>query len=182
MYIKKTILDSVFVIESKPICDDRGFFQRTFEKKFIHKINNKINFCDYNSSYSEKKGTIRGMHAQIKPFSECKIFKVINGKTFHVVVDIRSNSKFYLKWKSVIISDKNNLQLYVPKGFLHGCQSMENNTIIAYNSTSIHSPDHELVISYKDPDLKIKWPIKKTIISKKDKNANNISNLKENLF
>ena len=176
MNIKKKILDSVLLIEIKKNVDSRGYFQRLYEDKIFCKKIKNVNFCHFNSSYCKTKGTIRGLHGQRKPFQEDKLFKLISGKTFHVVVDYRKKSKNFLKYSSITISEEDNCMLFVPKGFLHGFQSLKNNTFIIYNSSNIHSAQNEILINYNDPVLNINWPIKKIIISDKDKNSSYIKN------
>jgi len=175
MNIKKKILNSVLLIEIKKNSDSRGYFQRLYDRKiFKNKIKN-ISFCHFNSSFCKTKGTIRGLHGQKKPYQEDKLFKLISGKTFHVVVDYRKNSKNFLKCSNVIISEEDNYLLFVPKGFLHGFQSLKNNTFIIYNSSNIHSGENEILINYNDPKLNINWPIKNIIVSDKDSKLNFIN-------
>jgi dTDP-4-dehydrorhamnose 3,5-epimerase len=172
MIIKKKILSSVLLIQTKKDFDSSGYSQRLYDSKFFNKKIKNISFCDFNSSFCKTKGTIRGLHGQQKPFEEDKLFKTISGKTFHAVVDYRKTSRNYLKYSSLTLSEDDNSMLFVPKGFLHGFQSLKNNTLIIYNSSNVYSPENEILINYNDPYLSINWPIKKFIVSDKDKQLN----------
>lgn len=178
MYLKKKFFETVLLIKNSRNRDGRGYFQRIYDNKFFEYENIKEKFVNINSSLSKKKGTIRGLHIQKQPFTESKLFTAVNGKTFHVFVDFRKNSSNFLKWKSAIISEKNYEQLFIPEGFIHGCQTLEDNTLILYQTSKKYSQKHEIAIRFDDPTLSIKWPIKNVILSKKDSKINYIKDLK----
>ena len=116
-----------------------------------------------------KKNVLRGLHLQmINP--QGKLLTVIRGKMLDVAVDCRKKSKTYGKHFSIILSEKNNMSLFVPKGFAHGFCSLEDNTILHYKCTKYRNAKSEVGILWNDPELKIKWPTKKVIVSTKDKN------------
>ena len=112
------------------------------------------------------------MHIQKKK-SQGKFITVIKGSIFDVAVDLRKNSKTYGKKFNILISDKNNKSLYIPPGFAHGFCALENENYIIYSCSSYRHKESEIGIKFNDEDLKIKWPVKKPILSKKD--MNNIS-------
>ena len=120
-----------------------------------------------------RKGVIRGLHLQ-KKNSQGKYISVIKGKIYDIAIDLRKKSKTYGKKYKFILSEKNNKSLYIPPGFAHGFQGMENENYIIYNCTRYRDSDSEISIKYNDNDLKIKWPLKSIILSKKDKNAINL--------
>ena len=95
---------------------------------------------------------------------------VLNGKAFDVAVDLRKNSKTFGQHFSIILSGNQNVSFYIPPGFAHGFCALENNTIVHYKCTNYRDAKSELGILWNDPKLNINWPIKKPIISKKDKN------------
>ena len=117
-----------------------------------------------------KKNVIRGLHLQTKN-SQGKFVSVIKGKIFDVVVDLRKNSKTFGKYFSIILSEKNSKSVFVPAGFAHGFCALENQTYVIYSCTKYRNAKSELALNYKDKDLKIKWPIKRPIVSKKDQQA-----------
>ena len=129
---------------------------------------NKLKFV-FGCISSSKKGVLRGMHMQTK-FSQGKYVSVIKGSILDIVVDLRKNSKTFGKHFKIILSDKNAKSVYVPPGFAHGFLGLEKENIISYLCTNYRSKKHEVGIQWNDKDLNIKWPIKKPIISKKDKN------------
>ena len=94
----------------------------------------------------------------------------IKGKIFDVIVDLRKNSKTFLKTYSEILSEKNQKSLIVPKGFAHGFQALEDNCEILYFHSENYNSDYEDGIKYNDPQLSIKWPKNTTKISKRDDN------------
>ena len=116
-----------------------------------------------------KKNVVRGLHIQKKIQQEI-IVSVIKGKIFDIVVDLRKNSKTYGKYCATTLSDKNSTSLFIPSGFAHGFCTLENENLVLYGLTNYRSKKNEIGILWNDNVLKIKWPIRKPIISKKDKN------------
>ena len=128
----------------------------------------KKNFPFVVCSYS-KKNVIRGLHIQTKN-PQGKYISVLKGKIVDIVIDLRKSSKTFGKTFKIILSDKNCKSLFIPPGFAHGFCGLDRDNYIVYNCTKYRHAKSEIGINYKDKDLKIKWPIKKPIISKKDKN------------
>ena len=117
-----------------------------------------------------KKGVLRGMHFQTTN-PQGKYLTVLRGCVFDVVVDLRKRSKTFGKYYSTILNEKNNTSIFVPEGFAHGFCTLEKNTIMLYKCTNYRNKKSENGIVWNDKSLKIKWPIKKPILSKKDKLA-----------
>ena len=143
--------------------DKRGYFREIFKNNFLRK-KNFIFWCVSKS----KKNVVRGLHIQ-KKIQQDIIVSVIKGKIFDVVVDLRKNSKTYGKCCTNTLSDKNSTSLFIPAGFAHGFCALENENLILYGLTNYRSKKNEIGILWNDKMLKIKWPIRKPIISKKDK-------------
>ena len=120
-------------------------------------------------SYS-KKNVIRGLHLQTQK-SQGKFLSVIKGKIFDIALDLRKNSKTYGKYFTCILSEKNSNSIYIPPGFAHGFQALDKENYIIYNCTKYRNSKSEITIKYDDKNLRIKWPLKKQIVSKKDKHA-----------
>ena len=116
-----------------------------------------------------KKNVIRGLHLQ-KKNTQGKFISVLKGKIFDVVVDLRRKSKTYKKYFSIILSEKNSKSLYVPEGFAHGFFCLDKENYVIYSCTKYRNKKSEVGLKYNDKDLNINWPIKKPILSKKDKN------------
>lgn len=170
MKFTKTPIKNAYLINLDKIEDQRGFFGRLFcqnefkEKKLIH------SFVQINNSFTKKSGTIRGMHYQKKPKEEVKIVRCIAGKIYDVIVDLRKNSKTYLKWYGVELNSINKKMLYVPKGCAHGFLTLSNNCEVFYLVSQEYSPKHEMGLHFDDPKINIKWPKKILHGSNKDMN------------
>jgi dTDP-4-dehydrorhamnose 3,5-epimerase len=163
MKIKKTKFKDLKIISSSVHIDKRGFFREIFKKKFF----SKKNFV-FTCVSSSKKNVLRGLHFQ-KKFSQGKYLSVLKGEIFDVAVDLRKNSKNFGKYFSIILSDKNGISIFIPPGFAHGFLGLKKDNIISYHCTNYRSKKNEVGILWNDKDLKIKWPIKKPVISSKDK-------------
>ena len=160
--IKKTKFKDLLLIKNKSYIDKRGYF-----KELIRENKLNVRFPFKVMSFS-KKNVIRGLHLQSKN-SQGKYVTVIKGKVFDVVVDLRKNSKTYGKSFTSILSEKNSISIYVPPGFAHGLCGLSKENYVIYSCTKYRDKNNEIGIMYNDIDLKIKWPVKKPIISDKDK-------------
>ncbi len=169
MKIKKTKLKDVFIIIPKPNEDKRGFFQRLFCKKIFKNSNLENSIVQINNSFNRYKGTTRGLHYQVGNAAECKILRCVRGSLVNIVVDVRKNSKNYLKHIIIKLSENNRHMSYIPRGFANGIQTLEDNTELIYFTTNFYNPKKEKGLLITDPILKIKLPKKISIISKKDK-------------
>ena len=167
--IKKSKIKDLVIISNILYKDKRGYFKELLKEK---KIKKRFPFLVMSFS---KKNVIRGLHLQ-KKNSQGKFVSVIKGKIFDVVVDLRKNSKTYGKYLSTILSEKNSKSIFIPPGFAHGFCALSKENYVVYSCTKYRDEKSEIGIKFNDQDLKINWPIKKPIISTKDKN--NIS-LKE---
>ena len=159
----KTDFKGLEIFESKNIFDNRGYFREVFIKK---KIKNDLIFTVASKS---KKNVLRGLHIQVKK-QQGKYVSVVKGKILDVCVDCRKNSKSFGKNYKIILSEKNAKSIYIPPGFIHGFLGLEKENIVVYGCTNYRDKDSEIGVIWNDVDLKIKWPIKKPIISDKDKN------------
>ena len=163
MKIVKTKFKDLLLYKKDTYKDNRGYFRELFiEKNFKNKF-------PFDIMSLSKKNVLRGLHLQMTN-PQGKLLTVIRGKMLDVAVDCRKKSKTYGKHFSIILSDKDNTSLFVPKGFAHGFCSLEDNTILHYKCTKYRNAKSEVGILWNDPELKIKWPTKKVIVSTKDKN------------
>ena len=168
MIFKETNLQGAFVIEPEMLSDDRGAFARIFcQKEFKdHGLNQNISQCSI--SINSKKFTLRGMHFQKSPYEEAKLIHCSRGLIYDVIVDLRPNSSTYMGWTSVEMSMDNKKMVYVPEGFAHGFQTLENNTEVIYQMSQFFLPDHSGGFRWDDPSFSIEWPSDPKVISPKD--------------
>jgi dTDP-4-dehydrorhamnose 3,5-epimerase len=165
MKLIKTKLDGPKIIKTNIFRDNRGYLKETFRNNIL----NNIKFPFDVMSYS-KRNVLRGLHIQTK-HSQAKIITVTHGKIFDVAVDLRKKSKNFGKYFSIIISDKSDFSFYIPKGFAHGFLCLSKECTVNYKCSQYRHPVYEKTLSWNDESIKIKWPIKKPILSKKDKNG-----------
>ena len=125
------------------------------------------------------KNVIRGLHIQTKN-PQGKFINVVKGKIFDVAVDLRKNSKTFGRYYKCILSESNSKSLYIPAGFAHGFQGLENENYIIYSCTEYRESRKEIAIDFKDKDLNIKWPSQKHVVSEKDKNAISFKSFRNN--
>ena len=162
MKLIKTKLKDLLIVKTKIFKDNRGFFKEIEKKKILKK-----NFIFDCLSFS-KKNTLRGLHLQKKK-SQAKIVTVVQGKILDVVVDLRKKSKTFGKHFSIKMSHNSNFSLYIPVGFAHGFICLTKKCAVYYKCTNYRNKKSEITIKWNDKDLKIKWPTKRPILSKKDK-------------
>lgn len=165
----ETYLKGCYVIEPQMFGDSRGAFFESFNKrKFKELTGVDISFVQDNQSISHK-GVLRGLHQQIGEFAQAKLVRVIVGKVLDVAVDVRKKSPTFGQYFSIELSEKNNKQLFIPRGFLHGFITLENNTIFSYKCDNYYYPKSEGSIRYDDPFLNIDWQLDKDEIILSDK-------------
>jgi dTDP-4-dehydrorhamnose 3,5-epimerase len=162
MKLLKTKINGPKIIKTQVFTDNRGFLKEIFRNTFLK--NTDFVFDVLSSS---KKNVLRGLHIQTKN-PQAKIITVAHGKIFDVAVDLRINSNTFGKYVSVTMSDKDNFSFYIPKGFAHGFVCLSKKCTIYYKNSNYRHAGSETTINWNDEDVKIKWPIKKPILSQKD--------------
>ena len=167
--ITKLPLEGAYMICPNQYEDHRGSFARVFCEEELSPIFDG-NIAQINHSSTRNKGSIRGLHFQYPPNAEVKMVKCIQGSVFDVIVDIRKDSPTFLQWHGEILSAQNNRMIYVPKGFAHGFQTLEENTQLLYLHSELYSPDNEGALNVFDPDIGIEWPLPISDISERDSN------------
>ncbi len=170
--IRKSKFKDLLIISNTSFKDKRGYFKELLKEK---KLKKRFPFLVMSFS---KKNVIRGLHLQ-KRNSQGKFISVIKGKIFDVVVDLRKNSKTYGKHLYTILSEQNSKSIFVPPGFAHGFCALSKENYIVYSCTKYRDEKSDIGIKFNDKDLKIKWPIKKPIISAKDKNNLSLKEFKK---
>jgi dTDP-4-dehydrorhamnose 3,5-epimerase len=168
MIFTPTLLNGCYIVEPKIFDDDRGWFARFYCKNEFKEIGHDKEWVQLNHSFTNKRGTIRGMHFQSQPFREIKMVKCIAGTVYDVVIDLRKDSATFLKWVGVELSAVNKKMLYIPEGFAHGFQCLEDNCELIYHHSEFYLPEAEAGVRYDEPLIKIKWPMPATMLSPRD--------------
>ena len=170
MTVSETELKDCFIIEPQIFSDERGYFFESFHKdKFQQLTNIEVDFLQDNEAFSNR-GIIRGLHFQKGQFAQAKLVRVVKGKVLDVALDIRPGSKTYGKHFSIILSEKNKKQLFIPRGFAHGYAVLEDNTVFSYKCDNYYNKESEGGVIYNDKDLLIDWMLKdeEVLLSVKD--------------
>jgi dTDP-4-dehydrorhamnose 3,5-epimerase len=170
MIFTETKLLGAYLIELESQNDERGFFARAFCRDEFeqHGLNPSVAQC--NVSYNRRKGTLRGLHYQVAPFSEARLVTCITGSIYDVIVDLRPDSPHYCGWFAVKLSGRRpRSMLYVPEGFAHGFQTLEDETEVFYQMSQFYSADSAKGLRWNDPAFSIIWPEDHRIISERDR-------------
>jgi len=176
LIVLPTKLKDCVVIEPEVFRDDRGFFLETFQSlKYDNLAGITLPFVQDNYSRSSK-GVLRGLHFQ-KTKPQGKLVRVVRGEVYDVAVDLRKNSNTFCQWDSVVLSEHNQKQLWVPPGFAHGFLVLSETADFDYKCTDFYDPSDEGAILWNDQNLDISWPIEKPILSFKDANAPSLTDL-----
>lgn len=163
----KININGIKIFKSKIYKDSRGFFSEVYKKKILKKKE-----LIFHCTSSSKKNVLRGLHLQTKN-PQSKFLTVLKGQIFDVVVDLRKNSNTFGKYFSIILSNESYSSIYIPEGLAHGFCSLDKENVVYYGCSNYRQENYEVGILWNDQDLKIKWPIKNPILSKKD--SQNIS-------
>lgn len=168
MKFSSTGLEGAFLIEIEPHEDERGFFARTCCKNEFSANGLRDDFVQCSISFNKKKGTLRGMHFQAKPFEENKLVRCTMGAIYDVIVDLRPGSPTFKKWFAVELTAANRKSIYIPTGFAHGFQTLEEDSEVLYQITEFYHPECARGVRWDDAALKIEWPEDVRTISSRD--------------
>jgi dTDP-4-dehydrorhamnose 3,5-epimerase len=159
-----------YVIEPEELADERGFFARVWCARELEDQGLEPSLTQASIAFNTRKGTLRGMHYQIPPHQEVKIVRCTAGAIFDAIVDLRPESPTYMQAAHLVLSARNRKMLYVPKGFAHGYQTLEDDTEVFYQMSEFYTPGAEGGIRWDDPTLAIPWPdVEERIISERDR-------------
>jgi dTDP-4-dehydrorhamnose 3,5-epimerase len=161
-------LAGAYLIEQTPIRDERGQFSRVFCARTFREMGLPDTFVQVNQSISRRAGTIRGLHYQKPPHAEAKLVRCLRGAIQDVMVDLRHGSPTFLQWHAEILTAGDLRMVFVPEGFAHGFQALEDDTEATYQSTAYYAAEHEGRLHYDDPFVKIGWALRDVIVSPKD--------------
>ena len=162
-------LADAYLIESPKFSDNRGFLITPYCHKAFEAQGIEFDPVQSNLSHNKEAGTLRGLHFQTNPHAQAKLVSCLAGKIIDVLVDLRPESETFCQWEAVELSlDKANA-VFIPKGFAHGFQTLEDNSLVYYLMDTIYAPDSSGGYCYDDPNFKIQWPLAIQKISEKDR-------------
>lgn len=170
MIFKETKLKGCYIVEPKVIRDERGYFMESFnEKTFQNGVGEQIHFVQDNQSFSSK-GVLRGLHYQTGNHAQAKLVRVLQGEVLDIAVDIRPESETFGQYEAVVLSEENQTQFYVPRGFAHGFLVLSETALFFYKCDNFYNKESEGGIIYNDATIGIDWnfPSSDLLISEKD--------------
>lgn len=170
MKFVETPLKGAFIVICEPLWDDRGFFMRTFSMKEFEERGLECPTSQSSISFNGKKGTLRGMHFQSNEFSETKLVRCGVGCIYDVIVDLRTESETFLRWFATDLSPANHRSLYIPRGFAHGFQTLEQDTEVHYQISPVFNSEKSAGFRWNDETVGITWPLEVSVLSERDQN------------
>lgn len=169
MIVKETKLKGCFILEPKVFEDNRGYFFESFNQKtFNNLIGQEVKFVQDNQSFSTK-GVIRALHYQIGDYAQAKLVRVLKGKVIDVAVDLRKDSPTFGEHVAIELSEENNRQFFIPRGFAHGFSVLSDTAIFFYKCDNFYDKSSEGGIIFNDKSLNIDWGLEKDQIKVSDK-------------
>jgi dTDP-4-dehydrorhamnose 3,5-epimerase len=165
----ETALAGAYVIELERHEDDRGFNARTWCEREFQEHGLMPRLAQANVIFNRRKGTLRGMHYQLPPHAESKLFRVTRGAICDVIIDLRAGSPTYEQWAAFELRADSYRMLYVPERFAQGFQTLQDDTELVYQVSESYAPEFERGIRHDDPAFSIEWPLAVTAISQKDR-------------
>lgn len=167
----ETSLPGTFLIVPDVHGDNRGYFMETYNEAAFAELGITNKWVQDNQSFTQKKGTLRGIHFQMDPMSQCKIVRVVRGAVHDIAVDLRKGSPTYKKWVMVELSAENKNMFYIPRGFGHGFVTLTDDVEFIYKVDNLYSKECDRSIRYDDPEIGVDWQIEDPIRSQKDLQA-----------
>ena len=168
MEIQETRIPGLFILGDDNFSDSRGSFRRKYCFKDLKELLKERDIVQVNQSDNILAGTIRGLHYQIEESKEIKIVSCVQGSALDIAVDLRKGSKTFLQYESLLITAENHRSFFIPEGFAHGFQTLEDNTSLIYFTTQFYCPVNESGINYLEPSVGIQWNLPASVLSLKD--------------
>ncbi|MEM9669373.1 MAG: dTDP-4-dehydrorhamnose 3,5-epimerase [Pseudomonadota bacterium] len=177
--IRRFEVDGPVLIQPKRFGDERGYFSETWNESVWAAAGlPDITWLQDNEAFSASPGTTRGLHFQTGSSAQAKLLRAVRGEIFDVAVDIRNGSPTYGKAVGVKLTSTGGEQLFVPRGFAHGYQTLTPDTLVAYKCDELYNPSKEGGLLWCDKGISIEWPIQDhVILSPKDEKWPNLENL-----
>jgi dTDP-4-dehydrorhamnose 3,5-epimerase len=157
------------LVELEAISDERGWFARAWCEREFAEQGIQARWVQSNLSYNRRRGTLRGLHYQAPPEEEPKLVQCIAGSLYDVIVDLRPGSATFLRWIAVELDAREPRLLYVPPGFAHGFQVLEDHTSLFYLMGAPYVPAAARGIRWDDPRLAVRWPVADPVLSERDR-------------
>lgn len=168
MRIEATPLSGAHLLWPERHADERGWFARTLCADELVAAGLHGEFPQHNASWNASAATLRGLHAQAPPHEEVKIVRVVRGRIFDAIVDLRTSSPSYRQSWGVELDSDSGVALYIPAGFLHGFLTLEDHTEVHYAMGSRYSPGAAIGYRWDDPAFAIRWPRAPVVLSQRD--------------
>lgn len=163
-------LEGAYLIELEPETDERGSFTRTFCREEFTRYGLKGELAQCGISHNRRRGTLRGMHYQIKPHEEAKLVRCTRGRIFDVIVDLRTGSPTRKQWLTFELAPESGRMVYVPEGFAHGYVTLADDAEVSYQISEAYRPEAARGFPWNDPSVSIAWPEEPKFMSARDKN------------
>jgi dTDP-4-dehydrorhamnose 3,5-epimerase len=168
MKVEKLPLEGALRIELAPSGDARGYFMRTFCARELAPFGVNATLAQASQSFTREAGTLRGLHFQGHPAMEDKLVRCARGAVFDVIVDLRPGSPSFGRWMGLELSEENFAQVYVPKGFAHGFQTLRDDCVLLYQISQFYEPERTGGLRFDDPDIGVAWPLEPKNLSARD--------------
>ncbi len=168
MIFRDTALPGVILIEPERVEDERGHFARTWCREVFEKRGLAAEFTQCNTSFNRRRGTLRGLHYQLAPHAESKLIRCTRGRVFDVAVDVRADSATRGKWCAAELSADDGRMMFIPGGFAHGFETLEDASEVFYQMSAAYAPEMARGVRWDDPGLAIDWPVADPIVSERD--------------
>lgn len=169
MEFVNTDINGVVLVKPRVFADPRGYFFESYSEAVFNAGGIYNHFVQDNQSKSTY-GVIRGLHCQQGASAQAKLVRVLQGKILDVAVDIREGSPTFGQYVAHELSDENNYQMFIPRGFLHGFSVLSDTAVVAYKCDNTYDKGAEAGVRFDDPALGIDWKIapNDALISDKD--------------
>lgn len=170
MKVEATPLQGLFIIDTEAVADARGRFERLFCDEAWKTLGRELRFAQVNLSTTSLRGTVRGMHFQRAPAAEAKLIRCVRGAVHDVAVDLRPDSPTFLRWHATVLRADEPREVFIPEGFAHGFQALDDDVQLLYFHTARWTPGCEGGLRHDDPRLAIDWPLPPVMVSERDRN------------
>ena len=166
--VSETTLPGVYVLERKPLGDERGWLERMYGTEDLAGVLGARAIVQVNRTLTRTKGTVRGMHYQVQPSAEAKIVSCLRGEILDVAVDLRRNSPTFLQWHGERLDAENHRSLFIPEGFAHGLQALADDCEVLYFHTATYDPAAERGLHPQEARVAVAWPLGVERLSERD--------------
>jgi len=162
-------IGGAFIVALEPVGDERGFFARSFCQEEFRQQGIDPLVAQCNISFNRHRGTLRGLHYQVKPHEEAKLVRCTQGAIWDVIVDLRENSPTQYRWFATELTAENHWALYIPGGLAHGFQTLSDHSEVFYQMSEFYHPESARGVRWDDPVIGITWPVGNPVLSLRDK-------------